>query len=190
MPLFDHFNILAPFYDRAIRLKEPERLISLLGLPVEGALLDAGGGTGRVSFALRGMAQPLVVADASHGMLRQAQEKGGLRPVCSHSEDLPFADNTFSRIIMVDALHHVYDHKRTALELWRVLLPGGRIVIEEPDIRTAIVKVVAIGEKLAMMRSHFINPRRIQALFPYSNAATQIVRQGYNAWVIIDKRAL
>ena len=140
MPLLDHFGILAPFYDRAIRLREPERFIKLANLPVDGALLDVGGGTGRVSHALRGMAHLLVVADVSFGMLRQAKEKDGLETVCSHSEGLPFADGAFSRVIMVDALHHVCDHQETAQELWRVVKPGGRIVIEEPDIDTAIVK--------------------------------------------------
>jgi ubiquinone/menaquinone biosynthesis C-methylase UbiE len=188
MPKFDHFGVIAPLYDRAIRLREPEQLIRVAGLPVDGSLLDAGGGTGRVSHALRGMAYPLVVADVSFGMLLQAKEKGHLAAVGSHTEKLPFPDNTFDRVIMVDAMHHVINHKATADELWRVVLPGGRIVIEEPDIRTIVVKVVAVAEKLALMRSHFISPPRIQALFPYKQASIRIERQGYNAWVIIDKR--
>lgn len=89
---------------------------------------------------------------------------------------------------MIDALHHVCDHADTAREMWRVLKPGGRIIIEEPDIREFSVKLVAIAEKLAMMRSHFISPAEIAALFDYPNAGVTFEKDGFNAWVIIEKR--
>jgi ubiquinone/menaquinone biosynthesis C-methylase UbiE len=187
MPLFDHFGILAPFYDRVIKLRTPERLIAFAALPVQGALLDAGGGTGRVSQALQGYASPLVVADLSLRMLRQTSIKNGLCPVGAHTEKLPFPDESFERVIMVDALHHVCDQKETTQELWRVLKPGGRLVIEEPDIRALSVKVVALLEKLALMRSHFLSPRKIVSLFSYPDARSRIEIEDNNAWVVVDK---
>ena len=189
MPLLDHFDVIAPFYDRAIRLREAEKLRKLANLPVDGSLLDAGGGTGRVSQALRGYVTSLVVADASRGMLEQTRRKEKLLPVCSYSEKLPFPDQCFERVIMVDALHHVHNHQETARELWRVVKPGGRIVIEEPDIRTVIVKIVALVEKLALMRSHFLSPPKIKALFPFAQANIFIERDGYTSWVVIEKAA-
>lgn len=187
MPIVDHFNILAPFYDRIFKFSGPERWRAIANLPVEGALLDAGGGTGRVSQALKGLASPLVVADLSLGMLRQTNAKDGLYPVASHTERLPFPDEAFERVIMVDALHHVCDHRETAQELWRVLKPRGRLVIEEPDIRAFSVKLVALFEKLALMRSHFISPSKIVSLFSYSNAHSRVEYEVYNAWIIVDK---
>ncbi len=187
MPILDHFGIIAPFYDRVIRLRTAEKMIELAKLPTEGILLDAGGGTGRVTAALKGLAASLVVADLSFDMLRQAQNKDDLRTVCSHTEKLPFPDSAFERVIMVDALHHVCDYRQTAAELWRVLKPGGRLLIEEPDIRTFSIKLLALGEKLALMRSHFVSPPAIVRLFPYPNARARIERDGYNAWVAIDK---
>lgn len=187
MPIIDHFDFLAPFYDRVISLQSVEKLVDLVGLPISGALLDAGGGTGRVTQALQGLASSLVVADLSVGMLRQATEKDGLQTVCSHTERLPFPDESFERVIMVDALHHVCDHDETAQELWRVLKPGGRIVIEEPDIRDFAVKLVALAEKLTLMRSHFISPPRIKDLFLRMDARARVESQGSNAWVVVDK---
>ena len=187
---FDHFGFLAPFYDRVIGSRAFERLISLAGLPIEGSLLDAGGGTGRVTESLRGLAGKLVVADASHGMLRQALTKGGLVPVCSLVEILPFASNEFDRIVIVDALHHVHSQKATADELWRVLAPGGRLVIEEPDVRRLAVKFVAIAEKIALMRSHFLAPDEIAKLFTQQEAEIEIVDDGFNAYVIVKKQSL
>lgn len=185
--MIDHFGILAPWYEHFIHPKKPERLIKLTGLPVEGPLLDAGGGTGRISQNLYGLASSLVVADLSIDMLRQAKIKDGLQAVCSHSEKLPFPDETFDRVIMVDALHHVCDHRETTAELWRLVKPGGRIVIEEPDIRTYTVKMIAIAEKLALMRSHFLSAPEIIGLFQYPGAEISIEYADYNAWVIIGK---
>jgi demethylmenaquinone methyltransferase/2-methoxy-6-polyprenyl-1,4-benzoquinol methylase len=187
MSAFDHFGFLAPLYDRLIRYHESPRLLELLALTPESSLLDAGGGTGRVAHGLRDRVRATYVADVSLGMLRQAVLKEHLPAVGTPTEALPFAEATFDRVVMVDALHHVCDHAATAGELWRVLKPGGRLVIEEPDIRTLAVIIVALAEKLALMRSHFLAPPKIANLFNYSNARIRIERQGYTAWVLVEK---
>lgn len=188
MPLFDHFGLIAPFYERAIPPRDAGKMIDALALPVSGALLDAGGGTGRVSASLSGHAGQVIVCDLSLPMLRQAREKNGLTLACAHTERLPFPDETFDRVMMVDALHHVCDQAQTAAELWRVTRAGGRIVIEEPDVRRLAVKLIAVAEKVALMRSRFLPPGGIAALFPSNNASLRIVTDGYNARVIIDKQ--
>lgn len=184
--MFDHFGFLAPIYDRVIRLGETQQLIQWIGLPVEGMLLDAGGGTGRVAVALNGLASQVLVADESIPMLKQAQSKNGLKTLCVRTEVLPFAEETFERVIMIDALHHVANQQKSALEMWRVAKPGGRIVVGEPDIRQLTIKFVALAEKLALMRSHFLSPEEIVRLFPES-ARVQIKVDGHNAWVIVEK---
>jgi demethylmenaquinone methyltransferase/2-methoxy-6-polyprenyl-1,4-benzoquinol methylase len=183
--MFDHFNILAPIYDRAIPFERLELTLEMVDLPASGMLLDAGGGTGRVSAALRPYVSGAVVADFSHGMLKQARHKD-LAGVLAPAERLPFANGTFLRIIMVDALHHVHHQKQTINELWRVLKPGGRLVIEEPDLRTWQVKILAVVEKLFLMRSHFLSPPKIAQLIPHQARVT-IKTEGTNAWIIAEK---
>lgn len=187
MPLFDHFGILAPFYEFFIKPAPPEMLWQLADLPASGILLDAGGGTGRVAQFMNGKIDQIVVADLSFPMLQQAQQKDGLRAVNAHTERLPFPDACFDRVIMVDALHHVCDQHETAAALWRVLKPGGRIVIEEPDLGHFGVKLVAIAEKLALMRSHFLSPAEIVSLFDNFDARARIEKDGYISWVIIER---
>ncbi|UCH59451.1 MAG: class I SAM-dependent methyltransferase [Anaerolineales bacterium] len=189
MPWPDHFSIIAPFYDRALPIKDARLLIDFANLPVSGAVLDAGGGTGRVSQAIREQASRVVVADMSLGMLQQTRTKNQLLPVQSITENLSFMDETFERVIMVDAMHHVINHQETANELWRVLKPGGRIVIEEPNIRKLGVKIIALLEKFLLMRSHFLSPESIQSLFGEPSVVSWIEEDGFNAWVIVEKQA-
>jgi demethylmenaquinone methyltransferase/2-methoxy-6-polyprenyl-1,4-benzoquinol methylase len=187
MPILDHFGILAPYYDRALPLNLSGSLINLINFPINGALLDAGGGTGRVAEALKPYISPIYVVDLSVKMLNQARMKNGLQLVNSPTERLPFPNNTFERVIMVDAFHHVFDQRLTADELWRVLKPGGRLIIEEPDIRNFSVKLIAVAEKMALMRSHFLDPNEIASLFPKSRSQMKIHCEGFNTWVMIEK---
>ena len=188
MPPFNHFDFLAPFYDRFIKTVDLTRYIAFAGLPVSGRLLDAGGGTGRKSFPLLKMVNHIVIADSSMGMITQAVKKNGLMSVCSETERLPFEDKSFERVIMVDAFHHVSDYRVTAGELWRVVKPGGRIVIEEPDIQAVPIKIIALIEKIALMRSHFIPPQDIAATFTYPNASVRIEIENSIAWIVITKQ--
>lgn len=183
----DHFGFLAPVYERFIPPPSPETLIALVDLPPDGALLDAGGGTGRVAQFFNDRAGLTVVADESVKMLLQVQKKPALQPLCAHTEHLPFPSGSFDRIIMVDALHHLAHQAQSAAELWRLLKPGGRLVIEEPDVRRFAVKVLALAEKLALMRSHFLAPEQIIRLFPVFGARIEVRTSDITAWVIVEK---
>jgi SAM-dependent methyltransferase len=187
MPALGHFDLLAPLYEKIFRPGDPQDLCARLRLPVTGALLDAGGGTGRVAQLLRGQAGRIVVADLSRPMLAEANKKEWLNPVCALSEKLPFPEGFFERMLMVDAFHHVLSQRQTARELWRVLQPGGRLVIEEPDLDSFPVKLIAIAEKLALMRSHFLPPRRIAGLFQIPGAHVTVETGNHNAWIIVEK---
>jgi len=182
---FDHFDFIAPVYARVGDYSGLSTLTRLLDLPTTGRLLDVGGGTGRVARSLRDQAGQVVLADVSLGMLRVAACIPGLQPAASASERLPYPDGSFSRALIVDALHHVEDHAQTAAEMWRVLQPGGRILVIEPDIRVFAVKLIALAEKLLLMRSHFLAPDQIAALFP--QARTEIHIEVGTAFVLIQK---
>jgi demethylmenaquinone methyltransferase/2-methoxy-6-polyprenyl-1,4-benzoquinol methylase len=150
-------------------------------------LLDIGGGTGRISIHFSGISSRTIVADSALKMLKEAHKKG-LSTIQTNSEMLPFCSGCFDRIIIVDAFHHVADQRQTLDEIWRTLAPGGRLVIEEPDIHNGVVKLIALGEKLLLMRSKFIKPQDIKAMGWYDDAKDiRIISENGIAWVIFEK---
>jgi ubiquinone/menaquinone biosynthesis C-methylase UbiE len=187
MPLINHFDLLAPLYDRLIRTPEDYLLPKLAELPVPGRALDAGGGTGRISAAFVPLTGSMIVADESVQMLRQAQDKDGLLPVGSEIERMPFKSGAFERIIVVDALHH-FRHQNSCLrELYRVLARRGLLIIEEPDICHFSVKLIALAEKLALFRSHFLHAESVAQQLLDLGATTKVHRQEFAYWVIASK---
>lgn len=182
-----HFDWLAPIYDRVISQPEPDKLRQLLGLPA-GRLLEAGGGTGRIAAMLAPLVNTLVLSDRSRPMLQQARRKGDIQTVASFTERLPFPSDSFDAVLVVDALHHFTHQAQAVAELVRVLKPGGRLVIEEPDIARFAVKLVALAEKLALMGSHFHSAAQIKAMVTACGASARIESDGgFAVWIVADK---
>jgi ubiquinone/menaquinone biosynthesis C-methylase UbiE len=186
MPSFDHFDFLAPWYDRFIYRPPDDFFFSLVGNEAR-RVLDAGGGTGRVSRRLLADGRWIVLADSSIKMLSHASVAGHFGRVGSLTEQLPFAPGSFDCVLIVDALHHVQDPLGTLRNLWRVLSPGGRLLVEEPDISRFPVKLIAAGEKLALMRSHFLSGEQIAELMRQLGAEPAIRRKDHTLWVLADK---
>lgn len=187
MPGLDHFKFFAPYYDSIFQARLDEFRLRKFDVRPGMLILDAGGGTGRISSRFDCQTCNLVIADESRDMLRQTFTKDGLKPVNSLVEYLPFPDNFFDRVIMVDVLHHVLNQKHSAQEMWRIVKPGGKIIIEEPDITRFSIKLLALGEKIFLMRSHFLNSDEISILFENWDAKINVHRKDANIWVVIQK---
>ena len=187
MSKFDHFNFIGPIYDLIFGRSKAHKIVALTDIRKDHALLDVGGGTGRVTVLFKAISDNLLIVDSALNMLRKAQEKG-IRSVYSQSERLPFHGRIFDRIIMVDAFHHVRDQQQTLNEMWRLIAPCGKLIIEEPDINNFLVKLVALGEKLLLMRSHFLAPHKILEMCQFFNDATvDLIRGKGVAWIIITR---
>lgn len=52
--------------------------------------------------------------------------------VCGDAARMPFADAAFDAVTMFDLLEHVPAHERVAAEAWRVLHPGGIVMVSTP----------------------------------------------------------
>jgi demethylmenaquinone methyltransferase/2-methoxy-6-polyprenyl-1,4-benzoquinol methylase len=189
---FDHFGIIAPYYDRLLARPESDPLPRLLRGQTGDRILDAGGGTGRNGVPLVAAGIVVVVCDVSLEMLRQARKKG-LHVVLADVSRLPFADGAFDRILVVDAFHHFVwpsaaaTQPSAARQMLRVLEPAGRIVIEEPDIRRRGVKWVALTERILLMRSRFLTPDALARLFAASGGR-QVAQEedNFSVWIVLE----
>jgi ubiquinone/menaquinone biosynthesis C-methylase UbiE len=185
---FNHFNLISPIYDQIFGRREDQEIVELAEVRKDHVLLDVGGGTGRVAALFQTVTGKVMIADTAEKMLLEAQEKG-IAVVNSQSEYLPFNNGSFDRIIMVDALHHVENQGKTLSEMWRLLALGGKLIIEEPDINNFFVKLIALGEKLLLMRSHFLSPKTIADMSGFDkNAVVEIQRKKGIAWIIISRQ--
>jgi demethylmenaquinone methyltransferase/2-methoxy-6-polyprenyl-1,4-benzoquinol methylase len=136
---YDLMNRLMTFGQDALWRKE---VIRRAKLPQGGSLiLDLGGGTGDLGFeALRqNSATHPIEADFTLEMLRVGQQRTQFlnSPIsqsliswsAADALNLPFLDNTFNAVVSGFLMRNVIDVSQALSEQWRVLKPGGRIVV-------------------------------------------------------------
>lgn len=95
-------------------------------------ILDVAAGTGTSSAALARTGARVVALDFSPGMLAEGRRRHPeLEFVEGDAERLPFGDDEFDAVTISFGLRNV-EHPKVALaEMYRVLKPGGRLVVCE-----------------------------------------------------------
>jgi demethylmenaquinone methyltransferase/2-methoxy-6-polyprenyl-1,4-benzoquinol methylase len=107
-------------------------ILHRVGLRADAQLLDVAVGTGAVAGAAASIVGPggrVVGLDPSAGMLAEARRKLSVPLVQGIAEQLPFRAGEFDFLSMGYALRHVSDLKHTFAEYFRVLRPGGTLLI-------------------------------------------------------------
>lgn len=95
-------------------------------------ILDVAAGTGTSSAALARTGATVVALDFSAGMIEEGRRRHPkIEFVEADAEKLPFGDDEFDAVTISFGLRNV-EHPKTALaEMYRVLKPGGRLVVCE-----------------------------------------------------------
>jgi ubiquinone/menaquinone biosynthesis C-methylase UbiE len=97
--------------------------------PQGGVLLDVGCGMGRLLAILSGYQR--YGMDISAAYLSYAIKVGA--EVClAKVEDMPYKDELFDTVVCTDVLEHVLDLNAAVSQLFRVVKPGGYLVIRVP----------------------------------------------------------
>lgn len=82
---------------------------------------------------LRPWIGPVLGASPAEMGVDRWPEGGNNRIAQVRPDALPFPDETFDRVIMTHLLEGVQSPRATLRETWRVLLPGGRVLIMVPN---------------------------------------------------------
>jgi len=136
------WSVYAQCYDALTKLKPYQDLVSsvvrTLSPKNDDAILDAGCGTGNLLCALRNECADAVLTgiDFSEGMLSYSKVKNSGHDVVFHqvdmNGDIPFTAHSFSAVTSVNVLYALTHPKSTLKEWYRILKPGGRVVIATP----------------------------------------------------------
>ncbi|HEY9149236.1 MAG TPA: bifunctional demethylmenaquinone methyltransferase/2-methoxy-6-polyprenyl-1,4-benzoquinol methylase UbiE [Gammaproteobacteria bacterium] len=104
-------------------------------------VLDLAGGTGDLAARFSrmvGTEGEVVLADINGAMLRQGRVRlldqginGNVRYVQANAECLPFPDQHFDCITMAFGLRNVTDKQAALASMFRILKPGGRLLVLE-----------------------------------------------------------
>lgn len=115
--------------------------IEMSGVRADHKVLDLAGGTGDLTALLApkiGRNGQIVVADINDSMLKIGRDrlinKGFANPVDyvqANAQSLPFANNTFDCVIMAFGLRNVTDKQEALNAIFRVIKPGGRLLVLE-----------------------------------------------------------
>ena len=125
----------AMWYFRALHAHAERALTDGLG-ERNAAVLDAGCGTGGLirRLAPRRPAWKWTGVDIEPIACALARERGGGGAEIREASvtALPFGDGTFDAVVSADVLYHVEDDGAAVREFFRVLRPGGLVVINVP----------------------------------------------------------
>jgi ubiquinone/menaquinone biosynthesis C-methylase UbiE len=109
-------------------------LIKLLPQKKGLRILDLGCGTGFFLEDISKCHANTVGLDLSEAMLAIGKEKPGVgRFVAGDGSNLPFISESFDVIVCRGSLHHMPNLEATLSEIYRVLVPEGRVIITEPS---------------------------------------------------------
>lgn len=103
-------------------------------LPRVDRLLELGCSTGYLTSHFAGAAQGVVSVDINQRALALARHRDpGRRLVCADLEQLPFRDEAFDAIVMLEVIEHTADDRTALREVTRILRLGGALVLSTPN---------------------------------------------------------
>lgn len=141
----EYFGETAKIYEKRMGLKKIKvkitmKAIELLSLPKNSYILDLGCGSGWSTETLYSQGYRVIGIDISKEMAKIAYQKGYIG-IISDMRRIGLRDETFDGVVSISALNFISENCRTkneikrnykavAKELYRVLKPSGRAVLE------------------------------------------------------------
>jgi ubiquinone/menaquinone biosynthesis C-methylase UbiE len=110
-----------------------------------GSVVDAGGGEGNLYRLLKAeLRSDYTVVDA--------ERTGAGRRLVSELASIPLPDGTAQGVVLSDVLEHLPDEQPVLKECWRLVKPGGLLVIHTPSLKQPAFDFIRRARRLAEER--------------------------------------
>lgn len=159
----DGYDQYAEFYDKKLKYLDSFEQFKLLPLMADiekKEILDAGCGTGRLTVKLAAMGAQVTALDISPKILNILKEKNKqIKIIRADAEKIPLGDKQFDYVVAAFLIVHLQNPGIFFREAWRVLKPGGAIVVtninqkKPPELKTR--------NGLISIRSFYHRPEKI-----------------------------
>lgn len=164
LPSVVGYDLAASVYDikeSYLNSFEKGKVVGMLG-SVEGKkVLDVGAGTGRLSLGLAAAGAKITALDVSFEMLEVLKRKNAqIVTVVGDAESLPFEDGAFDIITAAFLIVHLKDPAIFFNEVYRVLKPGGKLLVT--NINQKEPPEVIVKEGVIKIESYYHRPENIK----------------------------
>lgn len=123
-------------YKRISYATRVDKIMEMLNLCPKDKVLEVGCGEGYYTKQIGAITSNLIATDISQNYLIKAKSYNSHQIngyVCCPVEKLPFADNSFNKVLMSEVIEHLSDWEKGVKEIWRVLKPDGNLVVATPN---------------------------------------------------------
>ena len=95
-------------------------------------ILDLGSAGGGNTLFLESLGYSVISVEFSPYAI-ELQKAKGISVVEADAKNLPFSEDTFDVILCLDVLEHIKEDDRVVSEIFRVLKPGGNLILSVPQ---------------------------------------------------------
>jgi len=156
--VYDVLNLLIPYQELL------EMIYDELDIKPGEKILEAGCGTGNLALKIKEKGAEVIGLDNCKEALEIYQQKDPEAKLilADLAQKLPFSDNYFDKIASNNTLYAIPKEKQldTLKELYRILKPGGRIVVSNPKKEGKPVKIYLTGLKKSVAKKGWLKTIR------------------------------
>jgi ubiquinone/menaquinone biosynthesis C-methylase UbiE len=136
------------FNKSVLKQRKLKEIIELIGETDCLHCLDIGSDNGVISYLLRERGGAWKSADLDEQATHSIRELVKHDVFQINGRQTPFEDNEFDRVVIVDFLEHIETDREFIDELFRIIKPGGELIVNVPHIKNSLLRKfrLAIGQ--------------------------------------------
>jgi ubiquinone/menaquinone biosynthesis C-methylase UbiE len=128
------------FSKSVLKQQKFKEITALLGETARLHCLDIGSDNGVISYLLRARGGTWKSADLDVSAVTLTRDLVKHDVFQIDGRCTPFHDSEFDRVVIVDFLEHISTDKEFIEELYRIIKPGGELVINVPHIKNSLLR--------------------------------------------------